>query len=293
MTRKPKVLVTGSAGLVGRALCATLEERGWEPIAFDRVDGRDVRDADAVARAAAEADGIVHLAAVSRVVWAERDPESARDTNEGGTRNVVAAALASPRQPFLLFASSREVYGEPELLPVSEGSPLHPLNVYAHSKVAGEEAVLGARERGLRAGVLRLSNVYGDAADHVDRVIPAFVRAALADSELRVDGREHTFDFTWLPDVIEGWMAAIEAIAGGSRLPPLHLVSGEGTTLGRLAQLAIEACGGGWIREAPPRSYDVTTFVGDPRRAAAMLGWRARTPLTEGLSRLALALRRS
>lgn len=293
-----RILVTGGSGLIGRALCAALRARGDEAVPFDLVDGDDVRDGPAVRAAARAVDGVVHLAAMSRVVWGERDPDGCVATNVGGTERVVAAVRAAPHPPWLLFASSREVYGEVPPGPVDEDTPLRPINVYGRTKVDGERLVLGARDAGLVTGVLRLSNVYGAATDHVDRVIPAFARAAAAGDELRVDGADHTFDFTWLDDVVRGWLLAIDRAHRRVLLPPLHLVSGRGVTLLALAELALRLAAAadpaapvGRIRVAPARTYDVRAFVGDPRRAAEVLGWRATTDLAPGLGRLVDAMR--
>lgn len=290
-----RILVTGGAGLIGRALCAALRARGDDPVPFDLVDGLDVRDAASVRAAARSVDGVVHLAAVSRVVWGERDPSGCAQTNVGGTERVIEAAADAPNRPWVLFASSREVYGEVGTGLVDEDAPLRPINVYGRTKVDGEGLVLGARARGVATGVLRLSNVYGAATDHVDRVIPAFARAAAEGGELRVDGAAHTFDFTWLGDVVDGWLRAIDLVHAGAVLPPIHLVSGRGVTLLALAELAIRLAGrarpGGApsIRLAAERDYDVRAFVGDPARAARLLGWRATTDLEQGLDRLVRA----
>jgi nucleoside-diphosphate-sugar epimerase len=130
--------------------------------------------------------------------------------------------------------------------------------------------------------------VYGDTRDHADRVIPAFARAAAMGQALRVDGSGHTFDFTHLDDTIRGLMAMIRALDQGvSDLAPIHLLTGAPTTLGELAALAVElAKTSAPIVEAPPRSFDVARFCGDPRRAREVLGWQARVPLRQGLARL-------
>ncbi|MEQ1507097.1 MAG: NAD-dependent epimerase/dehydratase family protein [Myxococcota bacterium] len=284
-----KLLVTGSAGLIGRAVCAAARARGDTVVGYDLVDGADVRDGEGLAAAARDVDGIVHLAAVSRVVWGERDPDGCVATNVGGTANALEAARRSPRSPFVAFASSREVYGEPDRLPVDEDAPVRPINVYGHTKARGEALTLDARSTGRTTAVVRLSNVFGDAVDHLDRVVPAFVGQALADAELRVDGADHTFDFTFLDDVVRGWLAVVDALAARAVLPPIHLVSGVGTTLGELAAAAIAVGGGGRIRLAPPRDYDVRRFVGDPTRARAILGWSVSVSLADGLRRLAAA----
>lgn len=292
------ILITGSEGLVGTALAARLRSLDLGVRTLDLRDphpaGRgDVRDPEVVRRAVSGCSGIVHLAAVSRVVWGERDPALCRATNVGGTRRLLEAALAAPARPWLIFASSREVYGQPASLPVDEDAPLAPINVYGHTKVAGEHLVAEARGLGLRAAVVRLSNVYGSPADHHDRVIPAFVRAAVRGHALRVDGPDHTFDFTHVDDTARGIAALAELLARGeSPPPPIHLLTGRPTTLGEAAALAVELAGTrAPLVTAPPREFDVARFHGDPARARRWLGWEPRVPLREGLARFIAAVR--
>ena len=291
-----RILITGSEGLVGSALRMALEARGEEVVGLDLLGtGRehgDVRSLSRVRDALRGCDGVVHLAAVSRVLWGERDPEGCWNTNVGGLRNVLQALAERKRRPWLLFASSREVYGQPRRLPATEDTPLRPFNVYGRSKVVGERLVDDARSSGLRAAAVRLSNVYGRARDHSDRVIPAFARAADSGSIIRIDGAECTFDFTHIDDTARGMAGIIDLLEIGETPPPIHLLTGTPTTLHDLATLAIDAAGGtSPIVEAPPRSFDVSRFHGDPSRARELLGWEARVVLRKGIERLLRDLR--
>lgn len=292
------ILITGSCGLIGHALAAALRARGHTVRGLDLVapeptERGDVTDAALLYTALANVDGVVHLAAVSRVVTAERDPARCRVTNVDGTRNVLAAAAASPARPWVVVASSREVYGQSDTLPVTEDAPRRPLNVYARSKCAAEDLALAARRDGVRVAIARFSNVYGSARDHRDRVVPAFARAALAGEPLRVEGSDRLFDFTHVDDVTRALLALTERFrADAGPTTPLHFVSGIGTTLAELAGLAVSLTDArSAIVEAPPRDYDVARFVGDPTRAARELGWRAEIPLRDGLARLIADLR--
>src|SRR5690606_3758971 len=105
----------------------------------------DVRDRDRVREVVAEVDGVVHAAAISRVIWGEQEPALCWATNVAGLRNVLEMAAASARAPWVIFASSREVYGQADHLPVTEDCPLRPVNVYGRSKVEGERLVEEAR----------------------------------------------------------------------------------------------------------------------------------------------------
>jgi len=293
-----RILITGSSGLVGSALRPVLQRQGIEVVGLDLRGSADevgdVRDHDRVQKALRGCSGIVHLAAVSRVIWGERDPQLCWATNVDGLRNVLDAAAQQSEQPWVVFASSREVYGQPETLPVTEEAPLRPVNVYGRSKVAGEHLMTQAAQKGLRAAVIRLSNVYGCPQDHADRVVPAFARAAVEGRALRVDGTDHTFDFTHLDDTTCGIAALVHHLrSGAAALPPIHFLTGQPTTLGQLASLAIAlAASGASVQHAPPRNFDVARFYGSPDRAQTLLGWSPRVSLREGLTRLINSFRR-
>jgi len=94
-----RILITGGCGLIGSALARRLTAAGHETINFDLSEycGRapmDITDIESVAAAMEGCAGVVHLAAISRVVWGERDPVRCREVNVKGTRNVLAAAAA-------------------------------------------------------------------------------------------------------------------------------------------------------------------------------------------------------
>ena len=293
-----RILITGSSGLIGTALTSALSSRGVEVLGLDlRARGEasgDVLDRLRLQAAISRVDGIIHLAAVSRVISAERDPDRCWATNVGGLRNVLEFVETTPApSPWVVFASSREVYGQPANLPAVEDCPLCPVNVYGRSKVEGERLILDARGAGVRACTIRLSNVFGSTADHADRVVPAFARAAALGRELCVEGPDHTFDFTHVDDVARGIVALTDLLeAGEVAPPPIHFVSGTPTTLGELARLAVElGQSGATIRTGLPRDFDVARFFGSPARAKALLGWQPQVRLEEGLSRLICAFR--
>ena len=282
-----RIAVTGSRGLIGRALMAALAGAGYAVRGLD-LRASDGQQGDVRTRADVEGlldgcIGVIHLAAVSRVIDGERDPHGCWRTNVEGTANVLDVARTSGR-PWVVYASSREVYGQPPTLPASDDAPLNPVNIYGRSKVAAEELT---RSCDLLTAIVRFSNVYGWTGDHSDRVIPAFARQAVLGERLRVDGSSHSFDFTHLEDTVRGVMAVTARLEAGAELPPLHLLTGTPTTLGHLASLAVSLAGTvSTICEAPPRSYDVSSFHGDPSRSEELLGWRAHVGLEDGLARL-------
>jgi nucleoside-diphosphate-sugar epimerase len=289
-----EILITGSYGLIGTAITRALILNGYEVRRLDcRLPVRhsnygDVRDQPLMKRLAQEVDGIIHLAAVSRVQWGDADPDQCWETNVVGTENVVRAAAESRRKPVVITASSREVYGEPKASPVHEDTPAAPINNYGRSKAAGERVTLAGRDAGVNTAIVRYANVYGSTADHVDRVVPAFARAASEGEMMRVCGRGRVLDFTHVDDSARGTIMLLEALLAGERaLPPIHFVTGRAIALEQLAEIAKRAGGDrSAITEAPARTNDVATFVGDPTRAEELLGWRATVAIEDGVRQL-------
>lgn len=288
-----KILVTGSEGLIGSAIIQELQSLGMKTIQLDikakiPTHRGDVRDLQTVAQAMAGCSGVVHLAAISRVLWGEQNPALCWETNVKGTENVLTAASCMHPKPWVIFSSSREVYGHPQSLPVTEDAPLVPVNIYGRSKVAGENLVNEAENKGLTTAIVRFSNVYGSTSDHPDRVVPAFARAASLGDSLRVDGPDHVFDFNHLGDTVQGLAALAQVLEQGAKdLPPIHFVTGVPTTLGELAAMAIELAQSNSTTDlSPPRAYDVARFVGNPSRAKELLGWTPRVSIRDGLERL-------
>ncbi len=298
MNMTSKILVTGSDGVVGSALAARLEAADIGVVRFDirHSPPGDILNKDALRRSMEGCTGVVHLGAVSRVIWGEENEEKCRMVNIEGTRNVVeSAADMQGGRPWVVFVSSREVYGSKTTSGlVTEDASLEPINTYGRSKLAGERMTLQAREDGISTSVVRLSNVYGGMNDHPTRVVPVFVGNALAGEPLSVEGREHTFDFTYITDAARGLECVVRMMnEGASMPPPIHLATGKAVTLQYLAEIICEKThSNSPIIQVPPRSFDVDYFVGDPSRAEAILGWKANIDIDEGLERFILAMRR-
>lgn len=284
-----KILITGSAGLVGRAVSNLLKANGCDVTHFDIADRaqEDVRNRTSVMSAVSDVDGVIHLAAVSRVVWAQNNPELCRSINKLGVRNVLDAIERSAQPPWLIFASSREVYGQQETIPVKDDADLRPMNVYARSKVFAEQEVARLAADGFVANSVRLSNVYGCPMDHPDRVVPAFAHASATGAPIRIEGKDNSFDFTHISDVAEGIVKLAMLAAGGATFSPLHLTTGQQTTLDDLANLAlVNARRPVQIYDAPPRDYDVANFCGSTTRARDVLGWTSSTSIEDGFADL-------
>lgn len=289
--KKKRILVTGSEGLIGKAICPSLSNLGFDILPFDIKSGLDICNRASLETFVQKCDGIIHLAAVSRVVWAQNDPDLCWETNAIASQILIDLAMQQNSKPWILVASSREVYGQPDVLPTPDNAPRNPINIYGESKVTMEDAALSARDQGMITAIVRFANVYGTTDDHHDRVLPAFCRAATEGEPLRIDGGSNTFDFTHISDTVSGVIAMVEKLEEGvNNLPPIHLLPGIPTTLAQAAEIACKAAGSSSsIVESSPRDYDVSEFYGDPSQAQTLLNWQAKITPTQGIKALVKA----
>ena len=295
-----RILITGSSGLIGSAIIPLLETNGHVIRKFDirpppsdnsrSFITEDLMDSKARQQAIKDIDGVIHLAAVSRVLDAEQNPEKCFDINVNGTMSLLSDLAKMDNPPWVIYGSSREVYGSASTMPVSEDQVLKPLNIYAESKVAAESLIRNyARLTNRPVIIFRFSNVYGSINDHATRVIPAFVRASITGNEIRIDGEDHTFDFTHLDDTAKAIRTAVEHIDNRrlAGIETMNVVSGKGTTLKQLANLVKSISGADTpIIRGKPRDFDVDHFIGDTSHLENVLGVRCDTPLNTGIERL-------
>jgi nucleoside-diphosphate-sugar epimerase len=290
-----RLAVTGSSGLIGRTLVTQLRDLGYQVIEVDITENAalDITRPEAIKEALSGCNGVIHLAAVSRVAEAQKHPKRTWSVNVDGTCNVIRTLLEQEHRPWLLHASSREVYGDQPAIRINEDTPITPLNVYGRSKAACESIIWCARDAGLNTGILRFANVYGDIFDYPDRVIPAFSNAAATGTALRVDDSGTCMDFTHVSDVCRGIVTMVDMLNNQeTNLPPIHLATGHGTTLGTLAEMAVTASSGRCkVNEGTRRSSSVGCFIGNPDRAYELLGWKHETDLGVGFNKMVAAFK--
>lgn len=295
-----KFAVTGSSGLIGRELVKQLKDQNHDLVEIDielDKERHDIANHQAVTDLTSGCNGIIHLAAVSRVAEAQEHPLRTWESNVTGTHNILDAALQrkGSDRPWVIHASSREVYGNQPRQAITEDTPMTPLNIYGRSKAAGEAMVYGAQDAGANVSILRFANVYGDIYDYSDRVIPAFSRAAVNSTPLRVDDAQTCMDFTHVVDVAQGVVKVVDLLQSGEQnIPPIHFATGQGTTLGELARMAVAASNNTCdLNEVEKREASVSCFIGDPERARSLLGWTHKTPLQTGFSQMVEAFKKA
>ncbi len=233
-------------------------------------------------------DGIIHLGAVSRVVVAENNPDECIRTNVKGTQSLLKALKNSSNKnkPWLIFGSSREVYGEPKELPVKESFEKKFVNIYGNSKIQGENLFISfAKENGNNCLILRFANVYGNQYDLLDRVIPRFIKAIDSNTELTIEGGGQVIDFTHIDDTVDTIIKAIHYLENNNNIiDDFHILPGIGWDLFQ----AIEYIENYLDKKAiikinEKRNYDVEKFIGNPSKIKSILKSRKFLSLEDGL----------
>ena len=320
-----KVLLTGGTGFIGSAVAERLVAAGHEPVIFDwAADPRDdVCELARVRAALSGCGGIVHLAAKVGLGVNLSDIDDYVRCNDLGTA-VVLRAAAEAKVHRIVYASSMVVYGEgayscvdhgavhppprtiadlelgvfdpgcpacgeplaPGLVP--ESAPLDPRNVYAATKVHGEQlANIWCRESGGKVAALRFHNVYGPG---MPRNTPYAGVAALFLSSLRRGCSPEVFEdgaqrrnFIHVADVARAVVAALSADLG-PEVTALNIGSPWVTTIADMACALSSALQGPEpVITGRYRLGDVRHITADCSAAEKVLGWRAETHLSEGI----------
>jgi len=302
-----RVLVTGGAGFIGGALVHALLDRRVHVTVIDDLStglmenvhpGAAFRHLDVTAPELGHAvvdarpDVIVHLAAQVSVSASVADPAHDWSVNAEGSRAVARAAVAAGARR-VLFASSAAVYGEPEVLPLTETSAKRPTVPYGCSKLAAEGIL---REELQPASVdwacLRFANVYGprQRAEGEGGVVSEFASRMAAGVTPTIFGTgAQTRDFIYVADIVSACLAAAEfqgtLAAPVPDGPAYNISTGRETSILTLADGLRDAMGyRGEIRRTSAREGDVDASRLSPEKAAATFGWHAEVPLHDGLA---------
>lgn len=284
-----KILITGVAGFIGRSLVEYIVDHNLDydiygvdikqpvfnnpkyldSLTFETLNICDGASVNAYFERHRFA-GVIHLAAVSRVVDAELDKARCVEVNLHGTINVADAA-AKNKDAWFIFGSSREVYGEQAILPVKETAVKQPINIYGLLKLNGENFVKNTIAKHV---ILRFSNVYGNTYDIDGRVIPAFVKHALNDEPLCLEGGEQIIDFTFIDDTVASIVKTAELLGSGQiASDEIHISAGYTNKITDVV-LCLEKRLNKRLNviTRDKRSYDVVRFIGDTTHRVEVLG---------------------
>jgi UDP-glucose 4-epimerase len=300
-----RAVVTGGAGFIGSHLVPELLKRGVSVLVLDNFavgrrlhvvdwpnqgdcevvtgDIRKAEDLEAIRRF--EPDVVFHLAALHYIPYCKAHPEETLDVNAGGTELLLGVLQHIPLRG-LVFASSAAVYGFSDE-PLSERSPLQPVDVYGMSKLRGEELVHGfSREHpNVRVITSRLFNVYGprETNPHVLPHVMELLKAGQRSIQLGNVWPKR--DLVFAGDAAEALMHLASGPAG---FDVFNIGTGVGTSiqdvialLQAVSGLALE------IEQRPERiRKEEGNLVSDSSKITAATGWRPRFELREGLSEL-------
>jgi dTDP-glucose 4,6-dehydratase len=306
------VLVTGAGGFIGSHLVEALLQRGESVRAMVRYTSTggigflddltragnkeqleifhgDIRDARAVRQAAAGCRRIYHLAALIGIPYSYLAPDSYVAVNIQGTLHVLEAAreLGAER---VVITSTSEVYGTAQQIPIDEQHPLSAQSPYAATKVGADQLALSYhRCYGLPVTIVRPFNTYGP-RQSARAIVPTIITQALASDVIRLGSLEPVRDLVYVRDTVAGFLGVAGAATCIGKVT--NLASGEGISIGELADRVRRIVG----RDLPmiqteerhrPEISEVQRLIGSARQAHELAGWRAHTPLDDGLRRTA------
>lgn len=242
--------------------------------------------------AAARAEIVFNLAGQVSHVDSMTDPAFDLDVNTRDHLALLETLRAHNPDAQVVFTSTRQLFGRPRYLPVDEDHPVAPVDVNGITKYATEQLHLLYGEcYGLRAAVVRLTNVYGPRQrlrDDFQGFLPIFVRRALLDQPIQVfgDGTQQR-DCLYVDDVVECLLRAATSPDAPGEV--FNVGNDEHLPLRDLAQRIVDAAGSGSVefKPWPPDrdAIDIGSYFGDSSKAKRVLGWVPDTPFVDGIQR--------
>jgi UDP-glucuronate decarboxylase len=299
-----RVLVTGGAGFLGSHLCETLLQQGCEVLCVDNFFSSTRRNVehliadprfelmrhDVTFPLYVEVDEIFNLACPASPVHYQFDPVQTTKTSVIGAINMLGLAKRVKAKVFQ--ASTSEVYGDPTVHPQPESywgnvNPIGFRSCYDEGKRCAETLFFDyRRQHGLQVKVARIFNTYGPRMHpHDGRVVSNFIVQALKGENITIYGEgSQTRSFCYVDDLIDGFLRLMATPADVTG--PVNLGNPNEFTIRELAEMVIELTGSRsrLVFERLP-SDDPKQRRPDIGQATAVLGWRPRTQLREGLQK--------
>ena len=307
-----RVLVTGGLGFIGSNLSRELVALGARVTIVDalipdyggnrfnidgiedrlRLDVVDVRDRDAVAGLVRGQEVIFNLAGQVSHIDSMRDPHTDLEINCRAQLSLLEACRAHNPGVKVVFAGTRQVYGRPSSLPVTEDHLVKPTDVNGINKAAGEYYHLVYNNVfGIRACSLRLTNVFGPRQllkHNRQGFIGWFIRLAIEDREIEIYGDgSQVRDLVFVDDAADAFLRAGASDDANGRA--FNVGGVEPITHRALVERLIEVAGSGRYRfvewPAEKRAIDIGSFYADSSLIARTLGWQPATSIHDGLQR--------
>lgn len=309
--RGKKSLITGGLGFIGSNLARRLVDLGAQVVLVDslipeyggnlfniadikdrvQVNISDVRDRHGMRYLVQGQDYLFNLAGQTSHMDSMQDPETDLDINCRAQLSILEACRHYNPRIKIVFASTRQIYGKPDYLPVDEKHLLRPVDVNGINKMAGEwYHILYNNVYALRACALRLTNTIGPRMrikDARQTFLGIWIRLLLEGKPFEVWGGEQMRDFTYVDDAVDAFLLAAASEGANGRV--FNLGCERVIGLKDLADLLVEVNGGGRyeLRSFPPdrKRIDIGDYYADYSHIRSALQWEPKVPLREGLAR--------
>lgn len=284
-----RVLVTGTGGFIGPHVVSYLEESGHYVRTVDIKPGNhphhvqaDLNDMEAAVSILDGIDCVCHLAGVGDVYLALEQPWTAARENVTVTATLLQACLQAQIRKFV-YASTWEVYGEPEYEPVDEAHPCRPTHPYGITKLAGEQLALAYDQlKDLPVLCLRLGTAYGPGM-RASSVFSAFISRARCGQPLIIHGDgAQSRQFTHVKDMSRAFALSATSARHGQAL---NVVSAEKVSIRQLAE-TIATRFGVALQFEPPRAGEIPPATVSAERCRRLLNWEPQVSFNQGLDEL-------
>jgi len=299
------ILVTGGAGYVGSHCVKELSQRGYDVVVLDNLSQghrkavltehfvrADLLDPKALGEIFKRysIDAVMHFAALASVGDSVKDPQKYYHNNIIGTLNLLRTMLKHEVK-WIIFSSSAAVYGDPEVIPISEGHPKHPKSPYGRTKWMIEQILEDySRAYGLRYIALRYFNAtgcdpegeLGEDHDPETHLIPLVLDVALGKKEhVVIFGTDYSTadgtcirDYVHVSDLAVAHVLALEALKDGHSSAAYNLGIGRGYSVREVIEVCREVTGREInMKEGRRRPGDPAVLVADPECAKRELNW--------------------
>jgi UDP-glucose 4-epimerase len=309
------ILVTGGAGYIGSHTCVRLLERGFDVVVADNLSNSSAATIDAISALGGKTvsfeqldvteaapvaelfarypiEAVVHFAGLKAVGESVEQPLRYYQANLASTLNLLEQ-MAAHEVYDLVFSSSATVYGQPEVLPIPEGSATGPTNPYGRTKLMIEDICrdVAAADEHWRISLLRYFNPVGahasgelgeDPRGIPNNLVPFVMQVAVGRRDhLRVFGNDWDTpdgtgvrDYIHVLDLADGHLAALEHLEAGCDV--FNLGTGVGSSVFDIIKTTENVSGQAIAYEVVARrAGDIATSLADPRKANEKLEWRA------------------
>lgn len=292
-----RILITGARGFVGQHLTNELVKLGHKVFVLDQENLRNAPDLQGIwigadigsyaalehAFESAKPDVVYHLAAVTGVAISYEQEELCLRTNVLGTYNVVKAAVKSGVSR-IIFASSREVYGETRGRSTGEGAETRPNNLYGLTKLMGEEVVRWHCVTGrCKYVIFRITNVYGPGGEKYG--IHKILKKINAGETVTVMGGKQLMNFIYITDIIAAFSKALRNHKADNQV--FNLAGPDTMTIEEAVARICSITGKkAAMNKGPMRPTETMRFIPNISKVKRTLGWYPKINFTQGIRQI-------